>query len=600
MTGSAMAEVRTRPVLDALARVGRGDSPAAEVVADLTEEHLAELVSGTLEDRPDVLVAAGEPRAPGLVTGVLVLTGEEAERVAADGTPYVLALDGADVTDFDLISGCAGFVAASPAQTAFGPVQAVSCAKPTVIGVPRDRWNAVRGEWVTLDAVHGALYRGRLEHLGSPVSEFYELAWRCIERAVREGRAESHVQALREFPSHVAGALERDRITALAADPVLLGYWAVLAEVKKRSRVEVWTTAHTEAGIGRAQLARSVARPGAEGVPEFAVDPVRVGLMRDERMWSDEEEQDVLRLVVLGEEVVRPDDWREAVEAYVRRHTARLTGLFAEARGGLVVLRALCMPYSKLFSAERDTERLGARCLPDPDELAAVLADLNEMEVYQGCRGMRLLTQRPDLARLWLIAVATALRDVAASGEPARVRLLLPTITLPEEARRFLAVLDEVFPEVLGEERLDLLDGVSVMIETTGAYLLVEEFLSTTSAVTSVDGGMFGSNDFTAACFTVNREDSTRTIFPGYVRAGVLPASPFAHLDQVLVGPAILNTLDRGGRGALMGLGGELASDWQSVRWLADHAAERGLGYVTTGPETVLRALFASVGSLAR
>jgi pyruvate, orthophosphate dikinase len=368
----------------------------------------------------------------------------------------------------------------------------------------------------------------------------------------------------------------------------------LVAEARRRARIEVWTTAHTPAGIGRGQLARSQVLVGNDGLPQFVVDSVRVGLMRDERMWSAEHEQDVLRLVVLGPQVVREPEWREITREYIDLHTERLTALFAEARGGLVVLRALCMPYAKLFNAERDADRLAVRSSLDRDGLTAVLADMNEMEMYQGCRGVRLLAQRPEIARLWLIAVATAIRNIATTGTATAVRLLLPTITLPEEARRFLDVLDDVVPGILGEHA-SLLDGVSIMIETTGAYLLVEDFLRTTSATTAVDGAMFGSNDFTAACFTVNREDSTRTIFPGYVREGVLPASPFAHLDTVMVGPAILDTLNRSGR-ALMGLGGELAGDWTSVRWLAANAAGRGLTYVTTGPETVVRALFAAAG----
>jgi pyruvate,orthophosphate dikinase len=617
MTDNLTLPRNARAAEDALVlleRVERGDVDVGAALASVTETQLRALVAGTLEDRPNALLAKGESRAPGLAVGVLALSRVSAEQFADSGVPYVLAVDAADVTDFETIRKCAGFVTSSPAQTAFGPVQAVSCGKPTLVGVsyaghhqnvdftlPSGQTKTLaEGDWVALDGVTGALYEGRLERSLTPIAEYYELAWRIVVEAVRSGRAEGHVAALREFSRLAGESPLGERIALLAGDPALRGYWMVLDEAKRRARVEVWSTAHTPEGIGRAQLAKASVRFDGLAIPEFVVDEVRVGLMRDERMWSGAEEQDVLRLVILGPDAVRDSDWQDTIRSYVDIHATRLTELFAEARGGLVVLRALCMPYAKLFTAERDVDRLAARCSVGRDALAGIVAGMNEKEMYQGCRGMRLLTQRPDIAKLWLVAAATALRNVARSGTPTRLRILLPTITLPEEARRFLSVLDQVFPDVLGADYLELLDGVSIMVETTGAYLLLEDFLTVSSTVTAVDGGMIGSNDFTAACFTVNREDSTRTIFPGYVREGVLPASPFAELDTTLVGPAILDTLDRAratSRSALMGLGGELAGDWASVRWLADNTADRGFTYVTTGPETVLRAIFASAST---
>ncbi|MEK4949350.1 hypothetical protein NST12_03075 [Bacillus sp. FSL W8-1127] len=47
-------------------------------------------------------------------------------------------------------------------------------------------------------------------------------------------------------------------------------------------------------------------------------------------------------------------------------------------------------------------------------------------------------------------------------------------------------------------------------------------------------------------------------------------------------------------RDYLIGLGGEIAGDWESVQWLTRHAAPLGLNYVSTPPERILFSLFAS------
>lgn len=173
-------------------------------------------------------------------------------------------------------------------------------------------------------------------------------------------------------------------------------------------------------------------------------------------------------------------------------------------------------------------------------------------------------------------------------------------VTLPQEVEHFIGVLERKLDELVGEDR-DWFRGVSVMIETSGSYHLAEEILDVGGRRIDVNGALFGGNDFTAACLNMNRADSAALILPSYVRLGIFQKSPFDTLNQQIVGKALSFTLRRArvlkrknSRDYLLGLGGEIAGDWDSVQWLTENAAPYGLDYVSTPPNRLLYALFAS------
>jgi pyruvate, orthophosphate dikinase len=271
------------------------------------------------------------------------------------------------------------------------------------------------------------------------------------------------------------------------------------------------------------------------------------------------------------------------------------------------IARTPCMPIAKLFPTDFDPARFADRHSLDPHRVRqAIEAKAGEQEVYHGWRGMRVLSQRPDIAELWLRTVLGAARRAHEVGRPLKLRLLLATITLPAEAERFLTLLDAVAEDVLGDQLDDILHGVSIMVETTGAYIALEEFLAARGRRAQINGGMIGSNDFTAALLNFNREDAPRTIIPDYVEAGLLPYSPFERLEPTIVGPSILSVLRRARWNLhtapvqIWGLGGELAGDWDTVHWLATHAEPLGLSYVTTSPCNMLTAAFAAAQAVIR
>jgi pyruvate,orthophosphate dikinase len=631
--------MRREDLANALDRIAAGRLDPSDLLAEFTDADVLQLLQPRFVDTAaNQWLATGQRRGSGDVPGILVLDREAAERLALAGVPYVYAVRNADASHFMAIKHCRGFFTSNPSPTAFGPVQAVSEGRPTLVGVPYDqREDQTRGpltlsggdstvvvedqprrslvfarqegepaeiqegQWVSLSGLTGELYRGRLRAVVSPVARMHELLMEIWRSGAARERPADPGRALRRLGACPAYRELEPELRELLGLPLVRGYQLLVERALDLADLGVLVTAHTAEAVARARLLTARLRSDG-GTVEVEPGSVGVGLLRDERMWSDPGELDLLRLVYLGSKVLGEQRFAHVRRRYLDGHGSALREVLAAAGGCPVTVRTLCMPYAKIFPDGFDAAGFAARHGLPARAVAGAVAEMSgEQEVYQGCRGMRLLCQRPDIAELWLTAVLGAAHDLAESGTPVRLRLLLATVTLPEEARFFLALFDRIAPALLGERLEEVVAGVSIMVETSGAYLALEDFLVQDGRHARIDGGMFGSNDFTAACLSVNREDSARTIIPGYVQGGILPHSPFEHLQESLVGRAIVTALRRARRTSrrharpqLWGLGGELAADWQSVQWLATNAEPLGLRYVTTAPESLLVALIAA------
>lgn len=424
-----------------------------------------------------------------------------------------------------------------------------------------------------------------------------------IDDAVASGHAADATTALEDLRRCPAYARLAPELAELAASPTVRGF-EQLKTLALHAPLAVWATAHTERGVARARVLTGQITPEP---PYLQPSRASVGLLRDERMWSTERERDLLQLVFLGPQVLGSAAWTRLRVRYLAEHGERIYRVLSASQGAMCIARTPCMPIVKIFPTDFDSDHFAARHGLEAEQVRrSVEATAGEQDVYQGWRGMRVFSERPDIAELWLRAVLGAARRAHEAGRPLQLRLLLATITLPIEAERFLTLLDTVAEDVLGDQLDEILHGVSIMVETAGAYLTLEQFLAVRGRRTQVDGGMIGSNDLTAALLNFNREDAARTIIPGYVDGGLLPHSPFEQLEPTVVGPSILSALRRARWGPhtapnqTWGLGGELAGDWDTVRWLATHAEPLGMSYVTTAPRNMLPAAFAAAQAVVR
>jgi pyruvate,orthophosphate dikinase len=107
-------------------------------------------------------VAAGKPACPGIATGVVVTDSDEAEALADDGRPVVLARQTTDPDDVAAMSVSVAVLTEIGGSTSHAAVVCREMAVPCVVGCGPESVTALAGEVVTVDADTGTVYLGEL------------------------------------------------------------------------------------------------------------------------------------------------------------------------------------------------------------------------------------------------------------------------------------------------------------------------------------------------------------------------------------------------------------------------------------------------------
>ncbi len=632
-------------LLQSFEEVGRGELTPEEVFSILNARDLAKIIYPYFADIQEHVFAEGEGILEGDVSGHLVLDKEVAAAIRRTvpekgGVRYVYSVAEGDIDDFGAIGGAAAFFTSNAGKTTFSPVQSVSEGVPTVISVPveyhesdepveltfetqtgehinvitRKRWISARsdrdevitigeGDLISMSGALGRLFVGRRKIVMSSIDDLYRILSDAYLEAEATYGTRKAWQRIAQTQAYIAN---RDYLGRILSSDLFVGFQKLRDYAQDNTPLRVMVNAHNTSCAVKARLLAARLAMSRDGI-RIEVDETKygVGLLRDERMWTDAHDIDLLRVLLLGEESTSPEHYARVVSEYEERHGQKYYSIFSAHPGATCVVRTLCMPFSKFLPDTFDVQAFAEKHGMDTDKVRKAFRRISgEREVYHGCRGIRLFSIRPDVARLWLNTVLSALRKARDNGARVRIRILLATLTIPEEAGRFIQMLEEATTRVFGTAEKAPVDGVATMLETGGAYISLEQILAQQGRVFRVNGGLIGSNDFTTACLNMNRGDAPRYLIPNYVERGLFPASPFRHVYAPVVGRAMHTALQRStayglqtGRKFLWGLAGELTTDWKSVQWLATYLAPAGLDYVSTSPETLIAALFAAMSS---
>ncbi len=162
-------------------------------------------------------------------------------------------------------------------------------------------------------------------------------------------------------------------------------------------------------------------------------------------------------------------------------------------------------------------------------ELAAVRR-LHEANPMIGTRGVRLGVVRSGLYQMQVHALCTAAANLFDRGLQPRVEIMIPLVVDAEELRLARSWVTDVLDELGHPELASTLVTVGAMIETPRAAL------TAAALAEHADFFSFGTNDLTQMTYAFSRDDVEAKLLPAYQAAGILPANPFAVLDQEGVG----------------------------------------------------------------
>ncbi|MDH3656194.1 MAG: pyruvate, phosphate dikinase [Myxococcales bacterium] len=439
------------------------------------------------------VIAVGLNVSPGAATGVVAFDPDLAERWAKESKRDVLLVR--PETKPDDVHGmlaAKGILTSSGGRTSHAALVARQFGKPAVVGASElsidlgtrvmtvGQQEVREGDWISIDGTTGEVFTGKLETVVPDMED--------------------------QWLSRLMGWADEFRRLGVRAN-------ADYPEDAVRAR-----------------------KYGAEGI----------GLCRTEHMFFQAERLPTVQRMITTRS---PGERREAVDALLPFQRADFAGLFRAMDGLPVIIRLIDPPLHEFLPGFEELTReltdlqiqiTNARNLEEVEGISAKLletqamldkvASLKESNPMLGLRGVRLGILIPELTQMQVRAVFEAACEVTRDGCKAIPEIMIPLTSHVNELRRQRAVLEAEAKKVMQEQGVDVKYQFGTMIEVPRAALTADEIAEYAEFLS------FGTNDLTQTTFAMSRDDAESGFLMRYLSEGILPANPFATLDEAGVG----------------------------------------------------------------
>ncbi|HZB41940.1 MAG TPA: putative PEP-binding protein, partial [Ilumatobacter sp.] len=304
--------------------------------------------------------------------------------------------------------------------------------------------------------------------------------------------------------------------TAGADAPPELETLLAWADAIAAGSVQVRANADTE---GDASQGRKL---GAQGI----------GLCRTEHMFLAADRLPIMRRFIMARS---PDAEQVALAELEQAQTADFETLLEAMDGLPVTVRLLDPPLHEFLPDLVELTARDARGELDESEQVELscLRRLREANPMIGTRGVRLGVVRTGLYEMQVRALCQAAANLFARGKRPHVEIMIPLVIEAEELRIARGWVRDVLDEIGHPELKSSVITVGAMIETPRAALTAGGLAK------HADFFSFGTNDLTQMTYAFSRDDVEAKLLPAYLAAGILPANPFAVLDQEGVGELV-------------------------------------------------------------
>ncbi len=306
---------------------------------------------------------------------------------------------------------------------------------------------------------------------------------------------------------------------------------------------------------------------GAEGI----------GLCRTEHMFFEGDRIDAVREMILAD---NETDRRTALDKLLPYQKEDFSGIFKALEGRPATIRLLDPPLHEFLPHTKDQQKeLADKLGIKPKAIARRVEELHEFNPMLGHRGCRLGVVFPEITEMQARAILEAAAEVQASGVEVHPEIMVPLVGFAKELELQKAVIDGVAAEVrekYGLKKSELKYLVGTMIEIPRAALTADEVAEHAQFFS------FGTNDLTQTCLGMSRDDSSGFL-PHYQEEEIVPANPFASLDQTGVGQLLEIGVAKGRetkKTLKVGICGEHGGDPSSVKF----CHRTGLNYVSCSP----------------
>ncbi|MBN9615773.1 MAG: pyruvate, phosphate dikinase [Acidobacteriales bacterium] len=526
---SAIAAVRI-----AVDMVQEGLITRREAVTRIEPSTILEILAPQLDLSVGVpeIIAVGIPASSGAAVGRIVLSSDEAVRIAAmpESDPVILVSHETTAEDIHGMAVAAGFLTARGGATSHAAVVARGMGKCCITGAKSllvDEAEGVlrigdaiyrEGDWISLDASTGRVFAGKL-------------------------------------PMHSVDNEHPELDTILE--------WAI-----DLNHLDVRANADTPEDARSARLA------GACGI----------GLCRTEHMFFAPERLPLVRAMILASD---HDPRRAALSKLLPMQQADFEEIFREMSPLPVTVRLLDPPLHEFLPAldeihaEIGLAREGGKreVIERLELLLRRVRELNEINPMMGHRGCRLSVTYPEMLQMQVQAILQAALTVKREGLNPQPEIMVPLVGSAEEMGWLRGKIDEVAGRVFEEHALSVRYLVGTMIELPRAAICAGAIAEHVSFVS------FGTNDLTQMTFGFSRDDAS-SFLGSYLEQGLLKSDPFVTIDRPGVGALMkmaIKQLRSINPQMKVGVCGEHGGDPRSI----DFFASLGVDYISCSPARV-------------
>ena len=441
-----------------------------EAILRIDPNSLDTLLHPTLDEKSEIkVIAKGLPASPGAVSGKVVFSSEEAERLNGMMQNTILVRVETSPEDIHGMHAAKGILTSRGGMTSHAAVVARGMGRPCVSGSSEisidyenklfktDQIQVTEGEIITIDGSTGRIILGEVQTVKPEISgDFSKLmSWADSFRKLK---------------------------------------------VRTNSETPVDTKAARDFG--------------AEGI----------GLCRTEHMFFDEDRIMSVREMILSKTT---NDRNKALAKLLPHQKKDFIEIFKIMNGLPVTVRLLDPPLHEFLpKTEKEIKDVSNSLGLAVTEIESRIGELHEHNPMLGHRGCRLAISFPEIYEMQCRAIFEALIEC----KNKKIKSIIPEIMIPlvsteAEIEIMKNLVDRVANQVKAENKTKIDYLVGTMIELPRAAIKAKDIAK------HADFFSFGTNDLTQTTFGISRDDSGKFL-NDYIENKIFDIDPFISIDE--------------------------------------------------------------------
>ncbi len=441
-----------------------------EAILRIDPNSLDTLLHPTLDEKSEIkVIAKGLPASPGAVSGKVVFSSEEAERLNGMMQNTILVRVETSPEDIHGMHAAKGILTSRGGMTSHAAVVARGMGRPCVSGSSEisidyenklfktDQIQVTEGEIITIDGSTGRIILGEVQTVKPEISgDFSKLmSWADSFRKLK---------------------------------------------VRTNSETPVDTKAARDFG--------------AEGI----------GLCRTEHMFFDEDRIMSVREMILSKTT---NDRNKALAKLLPHQKKDFIEIFKIMNGLPVTVRLLDPPLHEFLPKnEKEIKDVSNSLGLAVTEIESRIGELHEHNPMLGHRGCRLAISFPEIYEMQCRAIFEALIEC----KNKKIKSIIPEIMIPlvsteAEIQIMKNLVDRVANQVKAENKTKIDYLVGTMIELPRAAIKAKDIAK------HADFFSFGTNDLTQTTFGISRDDSGKFL-NDYIENKIFDIDPFISIDE--------------------------------------------------------------------